>query len=195
MYTLFSAAALAVTLLATSGVKAETHSVMFDNQCGYGYPQLIQGGTLLSNGSVYTGEGAISSVIAYLQTGDCGWNGENCALVELTLTNPTAPGTGSSADISLIAPHTYNVQTSFSYYDGCANTGANCASSDCTDAFYNSDDNQVQVACEDNLLSLPPLLLSLLQQLCPALRSSALLPSPSSHRPYRPLRSLLRSLL
>ena len=37
-----------------------------------------------------------------LRSGSCGFNGEGCTLVEATLQNPTTPGSGSSADISLI---------------------------------------------------------------------------------------------
>lgn len=44
---------------------------------------------------------------SYLQTGECGFNGEQCTLVELTLQNPTAPGSGSSADISLIPRYVF----------------------------------------------------------------------------------------
>lgn len=38
--------------------------------------------------------------------GRCGFNGDGCTLVELTLINPdpARPGSGSSADISLIPP-------------------------------------------------------------------------------------------
>ena len=36
--------------------------------------------------------------------GGCGFNGEGCTLVEVTLQNPTTAGSGSSADISLIEP-------------------------------------------------------------------------------------------
>ncbi|KZT10628.1 glycopeptide, partial [Laetiporus sulphureus 93-53] len=140
---------LATSLLAAS-VRAETHTISFDNQCGYGTPYLIVGGQTVSTGEPYTSDGPISSSIAYLQTGDCEYNGENCMIIEMTLVNPTAPGTGSSSDISLIDPHTYNVQGSFSYYNGCPNTGANCASADCSTAFFYSDDTTVQVACEDN---------------------------------------------
>lgn len=43
--------------------------------------------------------------ISYLQNGDqCGYNGEHCTLMEMTMVNPTCTGCGSSADISLIDP-------------------------------------------------------------------------------------------
>lgn len=42
---------------------------------------------------------------SYLQNGDqCGYNGEDCTLMEMTMVNPTCTGCGSSADISLIDP-------------------------------------------------------------------------------------------
>jgi hypothetical protein len=72
--------------------------------------------------------------------------------MELTLGNPTCPGCGSSADISLIPPHAFSVTTSFSYFNGCDGTGTTCASADCSTAFFVPDDNQVQVACQaDNV--------------------------------------------
>lgn len=36
--------------------------------------------------------------------GDCGFNGEECGIVEMTLINPAVAGGGSSADISYIPP-------------------------------------------------------------------------------------------
>jgi len=113
---------------------------------------LIQGANTLSNGQDYTSNGPLSSAIAYLQTGNCLFNGENCAIVEMTLGNPTCPGCGSSVDISLIAPHALNVPTSFSFYNGCDGTGATCSTPDCKTAFFQPNDNQVQVACQtDNV--------------------------------------------
>jgi hypothetical protein len=48
-------------------------------------------------------------------TGECLFNGEECTLIELNLNNPTTPGSGSSADISLISPHAFNVPAAFWY--------------------------------------------------------------------------------
>ncbi|EMD37829.1 hypothetical protein CERSUDRAFT_114477 [Gelatoporia subvermispora B] len=145
--------AFAAVLFATAGVNAETHTVRFNNQCGHGTPQLILNGAVVSTGQDYTSNAPISG-IAYLQTGDCGFNGEECTMVEMTLINPTTPGGGSSTDITLIAPHAFSVQTSFSYFNGCDNTGANCASSTCDTAFFQPNDNQVQVQCETNNVDL-----------------------------------------
>jgi len=94
------------------------------------------------------------SGIAYLQTGDCGFNGEECGIVEMTLINPTVAGGGSSADISYIPPLAYSVPYSFSYYGGCDGQGASCSSADCSEAFYTSDETYVQVACEDDDVNL-----------------------------------------
>ena len=56
---------------------------------------------------------AISNLITDLYPGECLLNGEKCTTLEMTLVNPTAPGAGSSTDISLITPHAFNVETSF----------------------------------------------------------------------------------
>ncbi|KAI0661326.1 hypothetical protein C8Q70DRAFT_970418 [Cubamyces menziesii] len=72
----------------------------------------------------------------------------------MTLVNPTAPGAGSSTDISLIAPHAFNVETSFSYFGGCDGQGATCDSGACKSAFFQPNDNQVQVQCETNDVNL-----------------------------------------
>ena len=42
-----------------------------------------------------------------MRTGNCGFSGENCTLIETTLENPTTPGTGSVTDINLL-PTTSN---------------------------------------------------------------------------------------
>jgi rRNA maturation protein Nop10 len=89
-------------------------------------PTLIQGGRVLSTGGDYVSNGPLVAAIAYLQTGACGFNGENCSLLETTLKNPTCAGCGSSTDVSLIAPHRFSVTTGFGYYNGCDGTGNNC---------------------------------------------------------------------
>jgi len=157
MSTTFVSAALAAVLFATASVRAETHIIRFDNQCGYGTPQLIQGGNVLSTGEDYTSNGPFESAIAYLQTGACGFNGEDCTLLEMTIGNPVVAGGGSSTDISLITPHAYSVQSSFAYFGGtggCDYTGANCASATCPQAFFYSDETQVQVACQEDDINL-----------------------------------------
>ncbi|KAG6907990.1 hypothetical protein DXG01_006646 [Tephrocybe rancida] len=69
------------------------------------------------------------------ELGHCGFNGDDCTLLETTLNNPVVPGGGSSTDISLISPyvssapglslrfvklkhvgrHTFSVRTGFRY--------------------------------------------------------------------------------
>ncbi|OSX66378.1 hypothetical protein POSPLADRAFT_1133378 [Postia placenta MAD-698-R-SB12] len=151
-------AAIAATLFATAGVNAEQHIIRFSNQCGYGTPQLIQGGNVLSTGEDYVSNGPFESAISYLQTGPCLFNGEECLLVEMTIGNPTVPGGGPSVDLSLIPPHAYNVETSFAFWGGtggCNNTGADCADPTCADAFFTPDETQVQVSCQgDNVRTL-----------------------------------------
>jgi len=147
MFTKFTAAFLAVAL-ALVQVNAESHTVTFTNNCGYGTPTLKgQNGQTLSTGGAYTSNGALTGAIAYLQTGGCGANGEGCTLVETTLQNGY-----SSSDISLISPHAFSVTSGFGYYDGCDGAGADCNSPDCSDAFHSSDQTWVQVGCSaDNV--------------------------------------------
>jgi len=146
-FTLLSAALFIFTF--AIGVFAESHTVKFDNRCGYGTPQLIKGGDVLTTTS-YTSTGELAAAIAYLQTGSCGFNGEKCTLLELTMTNPVAVGGGSSADISLIDPHTFSVPTRIEFYGGCDGLGTTCNSPGCNTAFRQPDDTWVQVACQEN---------------------------------------------
>ncbi|KII85626.1 hypothetical protein PLICRDRAFT_115901 [Plicaturopsis crispa FD-325 SS-3] len=142
------AATLLAAAVAIAQVSAESHSVTLVNNCGTGTPYLKASGNTLSTGGTYTSSGPLVAAISYLDTG-CGANAEGCTLVEATMQNPTSPGSGSSADISLISPHTFNVKASFSYNNGCSN-GASCASADCSTAFHVSTDTGVQQACQAN---------------------------------------------
>ncbi|KAF8515166.1 hypothetical protein JB92DRAFT_2915604 [Gautieria morchelliformis] len=128
--------------------KAETHTVIFDNRCGFGTPTLKANGQTLSTGGAFTSNGPLIAAIAFLQTGQCGDNGESCTLIETTLVNPTSPGSGSSSDISLIPPHTFSVTSGFGYFNGCDGAGADCTNANCNTAFHQPDDTQVQVACQ-----------------------------------------------
>ncbi|KZV63020.1 glycopeptide [Peniophora sp. CONT] len=149
---LFASAAL---LAAVSSVSAESHTVSFTNKCGYGTPTLIsQSGSVLSTGGAYTVNGQLIGAIAYLQTGSCGFNGDGCTMVETTLKNPTTAGSGSSTDITLIAPHAFSVTTGFGYYSGCDGAGADCTNANCATAFHVSTDTQVQVACQTDNVNL-----------------------------------------
>ncbi|KZT07547.1 uncharacterized protein LAESUDRAFT_773016 [Laetiporus sulphureus 93-53] len=125
---------------------AETHTVTFTNRCGYGTPYLrAENGAVLSTGGAYTSNGPLIGAIAYLQTGNCGNNGEGCTLVETTLENGR-----SSTDISLVYPHEFHVTSGFGYYGGCDGAGADCKSADCGTAFHHSGDTWVQVGCSAN---------------------------------------------
>ncbi|KAF8171036.1 hypothetical protein K438DRAFT_1773443 [Mycena galopus ATCC 62051] len=151
MFSSIKVAVLAVIAIVAGQALAESHTVTFDNHCGRGTPMLIgQGGQTLSTGGAYTSNGPLIGAIAYLQTGSCGFNGEGCTLVETTLVNPSAPGSGSSTDLSLIPPHSFSVTTGFGYTGGCAPAGADCNNANCNTAFHNSNDNFVQVACQQN---------------------------------------------
>ncbi|KAJ6471599.1 hypothetical protein C8R47DRAFT_1222128 [Mycena vitilis] len=145
-------ALIALTAVTVSGVRAETHTVSFVDNCGFGTPTLIQGENVLSTGAPYTTNGPLISAIAYLQTGSCGFNGENCTTVEITLANPTSPGVGSIADLTLIPPHAFSVATSVEYSSGCNGTGAACTSSNCPTAYHLPTDPPVEVSCQtDNV--------------------------------------------
>ncbi|KZT07553.1 uncharacterized protein LAESUDRAFT_742943 [Laetiporus sulphureus 93-53] len=142
MFSKLTVAFLAVAM-ALVQVNAETHTVTFNNKCGRGTPYLrAQNGQVLSTGGAYTISGPLIGAIAYLQTGGCGNNGEDCTLIETTLKNGY-----SSTDVSLIPPHEFNVAAGFGYYDGCDGKGADCTSADCTTAFHTSDQTWVQVGC------------------------------------------------
>ncbi|PCH44475.1 hypothetical protein WOLCODRAFT_76446 [Wolfiporia cocos MD-104 SS10] len=138
---------LALAFIAASAaivnVHAETHTITFTNNCGYGTPYLRdQNGNVLSTGAPYTSNGPILGAIAYLQTGPCGNNGENCLLVETSLN-----GEFSSTDLSLIPPHSFQVTSGFGYYNGCDGAGADCTDPDCPDAMTDPSQTWKQVGC------------------------------------------------
>jgi len=143
---------LVIAMLISAGVtlvRAESHIIRFNNRCGTGTPQLVIGGQVISNGEDWTSNGSASG-IAYLQTGPCLLNGENCALVEFNMNNPTCAGCGSYVDISLIPPHKLNVAVGFSFFNGCDGQGAQCTTAGCSTAYHNSNDNQVIASCQTN---------------------------------------------
>ncbi|KZT66165.1 hypothetical protein DAEQUDRAFT_746718 [Daedalea quercina L-15889] len=124
-----------VFAIAAFQANAESHTVTFTNNCGYGTPTLkSQTGETLSTGGAWTSSGSA--------LGGCGDNGEYCTLVEATLENG-----GSAADISLIPPHEFSVTSGFGYYDGCDGTGTDCTSSSCAMAYRSADDNFAIVGC------------------------------------------------
>ncbi|KAI0272430.1 glycopeptide [Gloeopeniophorella convolvens] len=151
MYFTSILAPLAALMAAFVGAQAEQHTITFDNKCGRGTPYLKANGTTFSTGQAYTSGGPFISGIAYLQTGPCGDNGENCVLVETTLKNPTTPGSGSSTDLSLIPPHAFQITTGFRYTNGCDGQ-ADCKEPNCPEAFETPDQTWKQVACQvDNV--------------------------------------------
>jgi len=153
----FVTSILAIAMLIGTSVtlvRAETHTIRFDNKCGTGTPYLVMGGNIVSYGEDWTSNGPAQSGIIYLQTGQCWLNGEYCATVEFNLNNPTCAGCGSYVDISLISPHALNVPVEFSFYNGCDGQGAACTSAGCSTAYHNSDDNQVLVSCQANDVNL-----------------------------------------
>ncbi|KAJ7478239.1 Glp-like protein [Mycena latifolia] len=125
-------AAIGLLALAVGLAHAETHTITFTNNCGFGTPMLILGPNVLSTGQPITINGPIRGAIAYLQTGKCGFNGENCTIVEINLVNPTTPGSGSSTDLSLSPPHAFSATTGFKYFNGCDGTGAECTNPNCS---------------------------------------------------------------
>ncbi|KAF8157334.1 hypothetical protein K438DRAFT_1910077 [Mycena galopus ATCC 62051] len=151
MFSSIKAATLTVIAIAAGQALAESHTVTFANNCGYGTPTLIgEGGVVLSTGGAYTIDAPLYGAIAYLQTGACGFNGENCLMVETTLVNPTTEGSGSSTDLTLIPPHAFSVTTGFGYVGACSPAGADCTNADCDTAFHVSTDTGVQVACQQD---------------------------------------------
>ncbi|KAG0697277.1 hypothetical protein DFH29DRAFT_160492 [Suillus ampliporus] len=143
-----------LAIFSVVGVGAsEIHTIKFINQCGHGTPCLVVNGQNVSTGQDYT-VNSLFSGIAYLQTGQCDVNGEDCTLLEMNLVNPTCAGCGSSVDISLIAPHSYNVETSFAYYNGCDGLGADCNDPNCATAFFAPEDWYAQRQCEANNVDL-----------------------------------------
>ncbi|KAM5544739.1 hypothetical protein V8D89_001637 [Ganoderma adspersum] len=92
----------------------------------------MSGGNILSTGADFTANGPIYAV-AYLQTGSCGLNGENCTTVDISLanTNPSDPGSGSSVAIDLDPPHAFSAATGFEYYNGCDGAGEDCTNRQC----------------------------------------------------------------
>ncbi|EJU05181.1 hypothetical protein DACRYDRAFT_29537, partial [Dacryopinax primogenitus] len=143
---------LSIPLLARVA-RAESHTLSFQNNCGFGTPTLILNGQVASTGDPFTSQGSMSG-IAYLQTGNCNFNGENCSLLEFTLTSNGGQGGISSVDVSLIPPHAFSVPTGF-FYDGvqeCQNDGNECDSADCgpNHAFSKPTDFSSQVQCSTN---------------------------------------------
>jgi len=153
MFVIRLLASVAVSTAYIATAYAESHTVTLTNKCDQGTPLLkaLAGGQTLSTGESYETNGPLMAAIAYLDTGSCGPNGENCTLVELTLVNPISPGTGSTADISLIPPHTFSVASGFEFFGGCDGVGVDCPEPGCPGAFRSPTDGIVTVCQADNV--------------------------------------------
>ena len=123
-----TAVVVLAALVGNALAAGETHTVRLINHCGKGTPKLVQGGKILSNGSDYTSFGPLRGAVAYLQTGTCGLNGNNCTLIDTTLENVSPGVTGSVTSINTNGSSWFNVPVSYSYYNGCDGTGAKCSS-------------------------------------------------------------------
>ncbi|KAF9476658.1 hypothetical protein BDN70DRAFT_882125 [Pholiota conissans] len=125
MISFISVVVLAIT--AVIGARA-SHTISFINNCGFGTPTLLQGNTVLSTGGAFTSNGW-PSAIAFLQTGSCGINGEDCTFVDIT---PTNSGSGVSVNISVPPPPlSARGSVKFAFTNGCSGTetctGTKCA--------------------------------------------------------------------
>ncbi|KAI0030058.1 hypothetical protein K488DRAFT_33100, partial [Vararia minispora EC-137] len=139
-------------LAAASGVLAEMHTVEFYNLCGSGTPVLMQNGVVLSTGAAYTSDGPLMSILAFLQTGACGPNGENCTVVQANLTNPTCVGCGSAAAVNLFPPYAFSKTTGLGFYNGCDGAGIDCTSPSCP--IYDVTTGLRTVRCQTDNVSL-----------------------------------------
>ncbi|KZV76449.1 hypothetical protein PENSPDRAFT_420349 [Peniophora sp. CONT] len=73
-----------VALVSFMGVQAVTHTITFANECGRGTPTLVgSNGAVLSTGAPFTINGPLTGATAYLQTGSCGSQGENCCTLDI----------------------------------------------------------------------------------------------------------------
>ncbi|KAF8900095.1 hypothetical protein CPB85DRAFT_1326442 [Mucidula mucida] len=154
-------------------VAAESHTITFDNRCGFGTPTLVSNtGAILSTGGSYTANGPIIGAISgglsgllrnsfhhssMLYAGGCGLNGDRCTIIETTLRNSLngQPGSGSTlTSRSFLRSLAFSVTSGFGYYNGCDGTGADCTYGGCPTAFHKSDDTHVQVACQANDVNL-----------------------------------------
>jgi len=115
------------------GAAAETHTIMFTNDCGTGTPTLVENGYVVSTGAPITNNGPFSFV-AFLQTGSCGSEGEGCTTVEGTLQNSSP----SFANVTLTPPHAFSGPAGYGFYGGdgsCDGLGFDCTQPSCPSPF------------------------------------------------------------
>ncbi|CCM02597.1 uncharacterized protein FIBRA_04700 [Fibroporia radiculosa] len=107
-----------------TAVDADMHTVSFTNNCGYGTPNLVaESGTLLSDGAPLTMNGPLIGAVAFLQTGNCGNDGEDCTTVNITLEN---------GENSFTVNPPYGSSISVKFYNGCDGLGVDCGVSGCS---------------------------------------------------------------
>ncbi|VDC03309.1 unnamed protein product [Peniophora sp. CBMAI 1063] len=129
---------------------AESHTVTFINNCGFGTPTLSVQGSVVSTGSDYTSNGQIEGGTAYLDYDTCSTNGGNCTGVELTLSNGI-----SAADVTLVSPYAFSVASCMSFYNGCDGTGFACTEADCPGAFLTpTDSSATTITCQSTDVNL-----------------------------------------
>lgn len=80
---MFSRATVFATVAALAGIASAGHSVSVVNNCGYGTPMMNGPSTGLINvAGGYSTSGDMIGWIMFLQTGQCGSNGESCLIGE-----------------------------------------------------------------------------------------------------------------
>ncbi|KZV69259.1 hypothetical protein PENSPDRAFT_486130 [Peniophora sp. CONT] len=140
--------ALVASLIALA--YAESHTVTFINNCGFGTPTLSVQGSVVSTGTDYATNGPISGGLAYLDYDACGANGGNCTGVELTLQNGI-----SAADVTLVSPFAFSVASCMSFYNGCDGTGFACTEPNCPGAYLTpTDSSATNLLCQTNDVNL-----------------------------------------
>lgn len=78
---MLSRATVIATVATLTGIVSAGHSVSVVNNCGYGTPMMNGPSTgLISVAGGYSTSGDMTGWIMFLQTGQCGNNGESCLI-------------------------------------------------------------------------------------------------------------------
>jgi len=144
----FAAAALALasSVIAAPADTPDVHTITFNNNCGYGNPVWNTPSNATKNGAGNAWAAVVSGV-AWLDVDGCGPHGENCAVVEFTLDNPSGAAT---ADISLVGTHAnYSEEISIQIYGNQCYDILTCDSADCKDAIHDSSASSPLIRCTD----------------------------------------------
>ncbi|KAM5543273.1 hypothetical protein V8D89_003147 [Ganoderma adspersum] len=132
-FTLSTAVVALAVLIGTAA--GETHTVHLQNNCcsGTNQPTLIVGDPSQgpSTNADFVFNGPLTDTVAFLQTGFCSPNGENCTVVQLALVNGDESGAQSSANVDLSFSRVFSIPTGFSFSNGCDGSGANCSDKEC----------------------------------------------------------------